>query len=394
MPKLRECINFTKSYIDSLPPAEKGKRYMVHDSRCNGLSLRVTDTGVKSFLIQNRVNGKIVKVTLGKYPNYTLSQAREDFIEEIRSISKGINPNELKKKDRQATTLKELFNEYMVRYSKVHKKSWVYDEREIPKFLGHWFNRPLVSITNQEIRKLHEMTYAKNGLYQANRILERLRAMYNKGIEWGYIDFNPSDGIKKYKEVKRDRFLKADEMVRFFNSLEQEENLIAKSYFYILLFTGARKSNVLAMRWEDIDFYHRVWRIPDTKNGEPQTIPLIEDAMISLNSLPRVNEWVFPSATSSNGHFADPKRPWTRILERAGITNLRMHDIRRTLGSYQAIMGSSMSIIGKSLGHKSMEATQIYARLSTDPVRSSMETAVGEMKRLANIKVMEDENND
>lgn len=390
MPKLRECINFTESYLTKLPPAESGKRYVVHDSKCNGLSLRVTDKGVKSFIIQHRVNGKIVKVTLGTYPKLALKDARDKFWDEIKVITKGINPNELKKKAKQATTLKDLFDEYMVRYSKIHKKSWIYDEREIPKFLGHWFDRPLTSITNQEIRKLHEVTYAENGLYQSNRILERIRAMYNKGIEWGYVEVNPSDGIKKYKEKKRDRFLKPQEMVRFFNSLEQEENLIAKSYFYILLFTGARKSNVLSMRWEDIDFYHNLWRIPDTKNGEPVTVPLIADAVKVLNDLPQISEWVFPSETSKEGHFSDPKRPWNRVLERAGIKDLRIHDIRRTLGSYQAITGSSLSIIGKSLGHKSVDATQIYARLSTDPVRNSMQTAVSEMKRLANVIVEDD----
>lgn len=390
MPK--QTNNFTIAYLNSLPPAEKGKRYVVHDSKCNGLSLRVTEKGVKSFFMQKRIDDRIVKITLGKFPDMKIDQARTQFAIKIADVADGVNPNIEKKQKRNEITLKLLFDEYMTRYSKIHKKSWKYDEREIPKFLGQWFNRKITAISHQEIRRLHELTRAENGLYQANRVLERTKALYNKAKEWGYIDYNPADGIKKYREVKRDRFLMGDEMVRFFNSLEQEENLIAKSYFYILLFTGARKSNVLAMRWEEIDMYHRMWRIPDTKNGEPVTVPLIEDAMKVLMQLPRTSEWVFPSETSANGHFADPKRPWNRILERANISNLRIHDIRRTLGSYQAITGASLSIIGKSLGHKSVDATQIYARLSTDPVRNSMETAVGEMKRLANVKVVEVEN--
>lgn len=386
---VKQTNNFTIAYLNSLPPAENGKRYVVHDSKCNGLSLRITEKGVKSFFMQKRIDDRIVKITLGKFPDMKIDQARNQFAIKIADVTEGVNPNIEKRLKRNEITIKFLFDEYMTRYSKIHKKSWKYDEREIPKFLGQWFNRKITSITNQEVRRLHELTRAENGLYQANRVLERTKALYNKAKEWGYIDYNPADGIKKYREVKRDRFLMGDEMVRFFNSLEQEENLIARSYFYILLFTGARKSNVLAMRWEEIDMYHRMWRIPDTKNGEPVTVPLIEDAMKVLMQLPRTSEWVFPSETSANGHFADPKRPWTRILERANISNLRIHDIRRTLGSYQAITGASLSIIGKSLGHKSVDATQIYARLSTDPVRNSMETAVGEMKRLANIKVVE-----
>ena len=387
----KQTNNFTQAYLNSLEPAEKGKRYMVYDNRCSGLAVRVTDKGVKSFLIQKRHEGKVIKVTLGKYPAMSIDQARLKYLERMNEISDGTNPNEEKRSKRNEITLNMLFNEYMTRYSKVHKKSWKYDEREIPKFLGHWFSRKLTAISHQEVRKLHETTYAESGLYQANRILERLRAMYNKAREWGYIDYNPTDGIKKYKEVKRDRFLQPDEMVRFFKALDEEENLVARSYFYILLFTGARKTNVLSMKWEDIHFETRFWRIPDTKNGEPQNVPLIDMAIEILQQLPRINQWVFPSTNSKEGHFADPKRPWNRILERANIENLRIHDIRRTLGSYQAITGSSLQIIGKSLGHKSMDSTQIYARLHTDPVRESMENAVSKMFEYGKVENKNDE---
>lgn len=386
-------INFTNTELKKLTPPEKGTD-VYKDTGDKGLCLYITKNGAMTFFIRKRVKGKDERFIIGNFPDMKVSKARENA-DKIRSdIADGINPNEEKRKAKQYYTLKDLFDEYMTRYSKVEKKSWIYDEREIPKFLGHWFKRDIKSITTLEVRKLHEMTKVENGLYQANRILERFKAMYNKAKEWGYIDYNPAYGIKKYKEVKRDRFLQPNEMVRFFEALEQEENLIAKSYFYILLYTGARKSNVLAMRWEDIDIYHNVWRIPDTKNGEPVVVPLISQAVEVLHNLPKISEWVFPSETSANGHFADPKRPWNRILERANIKNLRMHDIRRTMGSYQAIMGTSLPIIGKSLGHKSMDATQIYARLHTDPVRQSMENAAGEMKRLANIKIIESNENE
>jgi integrase len=132
------------------------------------------------------------------------------------------------------------------------------------------------------------------------------------------------------------------------------------------------------MRWEDIDFSIREWRIPDTKNGEPVRIPLIGKALDILNNrlyLKASTLWVFPSNDSKSGHLAQPKAAWKRILDRAGLKNLRIHDLRRTLGSYQAIAGASLTIIGKSLGHKSPQSTAIYARLSNNPVRTSMEEA-------------------
>jgi len=370
-------INFTKQSIENLPIPSKDKRQAVYyDTNQKGLCVIITYGGTKTYYLYRKFKGRPLKIKLGNAEELTVATARKNANDAITELNSGENPNDKLRKERKEYTLGKLFEEYMTRYSKVHKKSWKYDEREIPKFLGHWFNRKLSEITHQEIRKLHEMTFSDSGKYQANRILERIKAMYNKAIEWGYATQNPANGIKKYKENKRDRFLQPNEIKAFFESLEQEPNKVARDYFKILLFTGARKSNVLAMRWNEINFELRIWRIPETKNGEPLEVPLIPYAIDVLKSIERTSEWVFPSETSENGHFADPKRPWKRILERANIKDLRIHDIRRTLASYQAITGTSLSIIGKTLGHKSVDATQIYARLNNDPVRSSMELAV------------------
>lgn len=378
---MTDLKKFTISYLDGLKSAEKGKRYSVYDSICPQLGLRVTDSGSKSFFVMKKMPGtmKVVRITLGKYPVMTISQARDAAMEATRYISQGINPNDDKRRFREQATLGELYKDFMERYSKKEKKSWKYDEREIVKFYSDWFNRKLSSITKQQIQKRHEDIRSNHGLYQANRCLERLRAMYNKAIEWGWDGVNPTNGIKKYKEIKRDRFLLASEAKAFFASLDAEENTVARNYFYMALFTGARKTNVLEMRWDQIDLKNAIWRIPDTKNGEPVIVPLIPAAVELLKRIPKDSEWVFPNTRSTSGHFEDPKKPWARILERAGIIDLRIHDIRRTLGSWQALTGASLPIIGKSLGHKSTEATQIYARLSNDPVRDSMTKAVTEL---------------
>ncbi len=368
--------NFTVEYLNGMPPAEPGKRYCVYDVRCPDLAVRVTDTGVKSFVLMRRFAGKIVRVTLGRYPTMTIDVARKAAIENLRIMNNGDNPNDEKRAYRRQQTLGQLFEEFMERYSKLHKKSWRYDAREIPMYLSHWFGRKIGDITKAEIQAWFENITREHGLYQANRSLERLRAMYNKAIEWGWDGQNPTNGIKKNREVKRDRFLTLDEVPRFIAAVNAEE-LMPRSYIWMLLYTGARKSNVLAMRWEEIDFTQRMWRIPDTKNGDPVNVPLVDRAMDLLREIPRVSEWVFPSPKNPDMHYSDPKKAWARVLERAGISNLHIHDIRRTLGSWQAIAGSSMQIIGKSLGHKSSQSTEIYARLSTEPVRVSMEKAIG-----------------
>ena len=139
-----------------------------------------------------------------------------------------------------------------------------------------------------------------NGLYQANRMLERIRSMFNKAIEWGWDGVNPTQGIKKFKEKSRDRYILPNEMPLLLKALYEEQNEVARDYIYISLFTGARKSNVLQMRWEEVDWHNKTWRIPDTKNGEP--IGFDNSPSIILKQAPcssSVREWRFVDSLST-----------------------------------------------------------------------------------------------
>lgn len=368
-------FNFTKSDIEKLPIPEKGM-VTYSDTGFKGLKLYVTANGVKTFFIRKMVNGCDERFILGQYPALSVQNAREMALNTLSELIKGNNPNTQKKKDRSEQKLGELFEEFMERYSKKEKKSWRYDEIEIPKFYSDWFKMKLSDIKKTEIQRRHEKIRDESGPYQANHCLERLRAMYNKGIYWGWEGQNPTNGIKKHPMIKRDRYLLPHEKKAFFDSLNQEENFVAKGYFYMALFTGARKTNVLEMRWKEIDFDNAVWRIPETKNGDPQNIPLIEYALQVLKQIPKTSEWVFPNDKSKSGHYEDPKKAWARILARAGIENLRIHDIRRTMGSWLVNSGAPIEVAGKVLGHKSQEATKIYAHLNNEVSRGWMTVAM------------------
>lgn len=421
------AFNFTKTELLKLPVPDKGMT-TYKDTKEKGLSLYVTSKGARTFFIRKRINGRDERIILGSFPDVTVEQARKKALSAKAKVADGKHPHLEKRRLREETTFGELFHEYLERYSKRNKRSWKYDEREVNKFLSHWFKRKISTITQHEVRELQEKLYKENGMYQANRILERIRAIYNKAIEWGWEGSNPAKGIKKFKEKSRDRFIQPNELPLLFQALEIEENKTAKDYILMSLMTGARKANVLGMRWDQISWERHEWRIPETKNGEPVTIPLIQQAMELLEQRRRKTNkpWVFPSATGQD-HYKDPKKAWDRIRQRAtialwqqtpehvkliedvekvlqkndnygytvlklfkaileeakkrkidlpvGLTDIRLHDIRRTVGSYQAITGASLPIIGKSLGHKSQQATQIYSRLHLDPVRAAMETA-------------------
>jgi integrase len=231
------------------------------------------------------------------------------------------------------------------------------------------------------ILDLHANIGKQFGIYSANRILALLKTMFNKAIEWEYCLSNPCMGIKKFKEKSRERFLQADELPRFFKALNSEPNKSFKDYFYITLLTGARRRTVGSMNWKDINFANNTWKIEETKNGELQIVHLSEPAINILKDRfnIRSSEWVFPSATSASGHIEEPKTSWKKLLKRANIDDLHIHDLRRTLGSWQAATGANSYIIGKSLGHKTPQATAIYARLNLDPVRESVNKATDAM---------------
>jgi integrase len=372
--------NFTKQFLQSLKAPSSGRLY-VADTREKGLSVYVTSNGIITFFVRKRIHGRDERVVIGRYPEITVEQARTQALAIKAQVAQGKDPIEDKRRMRADITFFEMFQEFMERYSKKQKRSWQYNEREVNKFLSHWFKRKSSTITKQEIQLLHERIRDENGLYQANRILERISSIFNRAIEWGWQGENPAQGIRKFREKSRDRFLQPDELPRFFSALEEEENTTARDYIMLSLLTGARKSNVLAMRWEDIFFERAEWKIPETKNGDSLTLPLSQNAVEILERRRQDthSQWVFPADASKSGHFSDPKRAWQRVLTRAGIKDLRIHDLRRSLGSWQASTGASGFVIGKSLGHKSQQATQIYARLNLDPVRDSIEKATQAM---------------
>ncbi|MCU9850561.1 tyrosine-type recombinase/integrase [Defluviimonas sp. WL0024] len=373
-------LNFTKAALLKAPAAPKGGKDYYNDEKEKGLVLAVTPAGTKSFYLYKRVEGRPERILLGRFPDISIENARKLAASAKGKIAGGKNPQKERRAIRGEMTFGALFTEYLEKYSKVHKRSWAYDEREVPKFLSHWFKRRISTIEKAEVERLHAKIGKENGLYQANRLLERIRSIFNRAIDWGWDGTNPAIGIKKYREKSRDRFLQPDELPRFFAALSAEPNEAARDFFMVSLLTGARKSNLLAMRWKDINFATATWRIPETKNGEAQTVHLSGPAMEILTERKLASEspWVFPG-DGRTGHLADPKKAWGRILAGAGIEDLRIHDLRRTLGSYQAATGANGYIIGKSLGHKSHQSTAVYARLNLDPVRDSVNKATEAM---------------
>ena len=286
-----------------------------------------------------------------------------------------------------AHTLGALFDHWLETHAKLHRRTWPEDQRQFNLHLAHWQARRLSSVSRSEVQALHARIGRESGKYAANRTVELIRALFNKADSIGYRGDNPADRIQRFAEPSRDRFLHPNELPSFWASLSQEPALF-QDFFMLALLTGGRRRNVQAMRWEDVQLDAAVWRIPHTKNDEPQLVHLPNKAVGILRSRKadaNGSPWVFPTRSAS-GHLEEPKTAWKRILKRAGLSNLRMHDLRRTLGSWQAFAGTSLQVIGKSLGHKSIAATAIYSRLTMPPVIESVDKATDAMLAAAQPK--------
>ena len=156
---------------------------------------------------------------------------------------------------------------------------------------------------------------------------------------------------------------------------DQEADWRWKAYFKLSLLLGPRRSELLSARWVDIDLQTCTWRLPTTKAGRSHLLPLPTPAVTILESLPSrgQSDWLFPSTTAASGHLEEPKKAWQRIRSQADVKEVRVHDLRRTLGSWLAAHHYGLPLIGRVLNHSQPSATAIYARLDLEPVRAALE---------------------
>lgn len=388
-------INFTKQAIVNIPSPSSGRTY-IYDQKVQSLGVMVYPSGTRTFFLYARSNGRPQKIIIGRFPDFSIDQARIKAMEMKTSIAHGNDPYAEKIAKRKEVTFGELFSRYLEEHAKKHKKSWKFDEEQYDRHIKKEFgSHKLSQINSEKVRKFHQKLGADIGKTGANRVLATISSVFGRATEWAiWNEENPTKRVRKFKQKSRERFLKGSELPKFFKALSEECNTTARDYVLISLLTGARKTNALTMQWKHIDFNAGVWCIPgeESKNGEILTIPLTQEALEILNTRKKLqkqkkqkSKYVFPGSGEA-GHLADPKKSWKRILERAEIEDLRLHDLRRTLGSWQAATGANSFIIGKSLGHKSPQSTAIYARLDTDPVRNSMQTAVSAMYKASEAK--------
>ncbi len=348
------------------------------DDEIPGLGVRIYPSGRKAFILSYRSHGRKRLFTIGTYGVTTLDQARKKARSLLGKVVDGRDPLQERKTETKGQTFKELAEAYIERHAKIHKRTWKTDKNRIEKYIIPEFGgHRIKAIQRTDVAALHQKIGRKKK-YEANRNLTLISTIFNCAREWGYIEetaINPASRIKPFKEEKRDRWVTPKELPKLTKAIDEEENVYIRACFWLYLLVGVRKSELLQTKWDDVSFDRQELRLPETKAGRIHYVPLSGPAIATLKNLPILsdNPYVFPGRRTGR-HLVNIDKSWRRIREKAKIEDVRLHDLRRTVGSWLAQSGSPLHLIGKVLGHSNINTTAIYARFSQDHVKAALET--------------------
>lgn len=371
----------TKRQIDTAVyegDATKNEACYLWDDDPQGFGLRIYPSSKKSFVLNYRHNNRKRLLTIGQYGALTLDFARKAAKKHLTDLASGTDPLETRQKARLGETIKDLCAVYVDRHA-ILKKSGHEDVSRINRhILPAWSNLKATNIKRADVSHLHSKVGKINGHYEANRLLALLSKMFQKAQEWGIIEAgdhnNPAHNIERFQENKRDRYVTPQELPRLVEAIEQEPNQSARFALWLYLLTGLRKEEVLTLKWTDIDFDRNELVKEETKNGKKHYLPLSAAALALLKQIPRYDDNPYLIAGKIEGqHLVNVQKAWTRIRKNAGIEDVHIHDLRRTVGSWLAQSGNSLHLIGKVLNHSNVSTTAIYARFGQDNVREALE---------------------
>jgi integrase len=378
--KLAENTNIAAlPYMGNEPCIYWGKR---------GFGVRVYASGAIKYILAYRASGRKRLLTLGAYTDLSRDKA-EDIAASYRlQVSEGGDPVQENRFAVSASagmpkphvtahkTVGALCDDYLALHAS-KKMSGHSDERLINRFVRPaWDKLRADAVSRAHVAMLHtQVSKATPG--QANRLLAVIKTMWKKAAMWGYVPdnhANPAVGVTMNKEFARERFIKQSELPRLIAAIEQEPDIRVRAALWLFFLTGARKSELLEATWENVDLERRELRIPKPKQGKPHVYPLSVLAMEVVAQLPRFdgNPYLIPGDKPGR-HLVNISKPWNRVRHRADLQDVRLHDLRRSVGSWLAMSGHSLIVIGKVLGHSSPRTTQIYARLTDDVARTALE---------------------
>jgi integrase len=373
-------VLFTKKWLDQLPPNPKDARARekeYSDTQVVGLKLLVSKQGRKFFLLRYTFQQRKCAIKVGEYGPLSLAEARQRANELKALIGQGIDPQEERRQQQQIPTFGAFVQAHYLPYAFANKRSARADESKLRiHLLPLLQNRKLDQITTQELQRYFDQLKIHYTPATANRHLSLLSRMLKLAVSWGFLEKNPAVGIRKAQENnERHRYLSDEEIVRLLAALRQDRNPVAAACFEFLLYTGVRKGEALAAKWEHVDLHKRVWFLPRTKNGKARHVILNNLAVDLLQRQGRVpgNPYLFPGKVAGQP-LNNPQKCFKRALRQAGIHDFRIHDLRHTHASIAINNGASLYEVQNLLGHSQAKTTTRYAHLADETLRRVSDT--------------------
>jgi integrase len=392
-----------------LPPA-RGAR-ITYDAEVPGFGIRVTAAGARSFVLNYVVAGHERRLTIGRFPAWSATAAREEARALRRKVDAGIDPlaeraarDEAALAERTAPTVADLFARYAVEHLPRKAPRSAADDRSMWEklVLPRLGRLKVTAVTPADIDALHAEV-GKTRPVRANRVVEVVRKAFNLAIRWGWRADNPASGVHRNHEERRARYLTPAEILRLSEALTAHPERTSANAIRLLLLTGARRGEVLGARWEMLDLDAGIWVKPSahTKQRKEHRVPLSAPAVQLLREMRLGASSPYVFAGADGRPLTDVKRTWLSVCRAAGLaemlgqrtrydrparsrrteagshwrTTARLHDLRHTYASILASEGLSLPIIGALLGHTQPQTTARYAHLLDDPLRAATERA-------------------
>lgn len=393
----------TKTIVDSIPYPENGQAFY-RDSEIKGFGLRVGATS-KVYIAESKVNGKSVRVTIGKHGICTAEQARNQAKEILLMMSKGINPNdETREQKTRGMTLQQVFQDFLIA-RKALKPRTIYDYKRIMStYLATWNNKAIADITKDMIAKRHT-ELGETSQAQANLTMRFLRALFNFAAGQ-YEDSKgqtliPDNPVKRlsqtrawYRVERRQTVIKPHELEPWFQAIMNLKNdaisqnrETIRDYLLLVLFTGLRKEEAASMTWKNVDLSAKTLKVTDTKNHLDHTLPLSDYLydLLQHRKTNAVNEYVFQRA-GGVGHIIEQRKQMAKVIKESGVS-FTIHDLRRTFMTIAESLDISAYAVKRLANHKmNNDITAGYIIADVERLREPMQKITDYILKCAGAK--------
>lgn len=393
-----------KDVKDIAPPLSGNKVH--YDSEVKGFGVRVTAAGARSFIFNYRVGKRERRITIGSFDIWKTTAARDEAARLKRMVDGGRDPLGEKEARREAVTVNDLCDTFIAEHLPKKRDATARDYRHIidtyiRPALKH---RRVADVEYADAVAVHRKVTKQGKATTANRTMAVMSKMFSEAVKLGWASANPTKGVEKNDETKRERFLDAKELDRLLEALDSLADKQAANIFRLILLTGARKTEVLAATWSMFDLSDGTWTKPShhTKQKKTHKVPLSAPARQLLSELYKASgdergEYVFPSHFTSTkadvkehrGYRSNVKTQWAAVLKAANLPDLHIHDLRHSYASFLVAEGMSLPLIGRLLGHTQAATTHRYAHIDVDPLRKATEH-VGNIVNARKLKVVGD----